>query len=371
MDSVFVSSCRLSAAVMKDVIHSFHQADEEKNNGVLKHIGLGQDTFTVFSKHSSMQANSSRTLWMIGSFEHEIKEIVLSRFEHVGTAAFHDIQGAFFCIIVDTVNHTFFAARDRHSLAPFYYGQTANGHYLFSTSIFALHHAVRHVYTFPPGHVFARRIGWRSFSPAGDSTVSKLSHEDTVVLLFGDEASYKLVVSCPADKRQTCWAGLISSENNKTVQQAARTLDSQHYTYVYNTAELITSIPNIIYAVEGWNRELIRQAVPYYFALKKAAEVAGTAAVALTDSAMGRIVQKIGASFSLSVKTPFLHGHASPVLLNQSEASILRAHANNVIGEKEFKQIQQQTTCLIRSKEEAWYYQLYHEYMPSNVPDCL
>ncbi len=81
-------------------------------------------------------------------------EILLPLYREYGTDMFRMLDAEFACVIYDSEEHGFVAARDPIGIRPLYYGRSDDGSFVFASEPKNLVKICKKIMPFPPGHYF-------------------------------------------------------------------------------------------------------------------------------------------------------------------------------------------------------------------------
>jgi asparagine synthase (glutamine-hydrolysing) len=74
------------------------------------------------------------------------------------------------------------------------------------------------------------------------------------------------------DELHTFSVGLAGSRDIIAARRVAAHIGSIHHEYLMTSAEVVEKLPEIIHALESWDQDLVRSAIPTYFCSRLAAE---------------------------------------------------------------------------------------------------
>ena len=221
-------------------------------------------------------------------------EVVLRLFEREGAETVRRLDGMFAFVIQDGAQ--VFAARDPVGIKPLYYGRRGAG-YAFASEIKALIGRADDIREFPPATLFHSATGFRSYysvpaaAPATDDRIESLVAELRAALkravgkwlvsdvpvgafLSGglDSSLIAALARRHAGPLHTFSVGAAGSRDLEAARQVARHIDSTHHELTFTAADVAQALPAIIYHLESDDPDLMRSAIPCYFAAKLASE---------------------------------------------------------------------------------------------------
>jgi len=188
-----------------------------------------------------------------------------------------------------------FAARDPLGIKPLYYVEK-EGSFRFASEIKALRRWAPDVREFPPGVWFRTDTGFHPFhrleppAPERESTetwqrllrhrleeaVEKRLMSDVPVGTFLSGGLDSSIITALArqhvDKLHTVPVGTEESPDLQAARQVSRYLGTIHHEYVFGRQDVIDSLAKIVYHLESFDVDLVRSAIPCYFASRIASE---------------------------------------------------------------------------------------------------
>jgi asparagine synthase (glutamine-hydrolysing) len=185
--------------------------------------------------------------------------------------------------------------RDPIGIKPLYTGRH-QGNLVFSSELRALPTGTTDVEPFPPGTVWSSRAGRHRYyeipEPAPvdgeladhadrvhdalETAVVRQLMSDVPVGAFlsgGLDSSAIVALLRPyVDELHTFSVGLAGSPDLAAARLVAEHLDTTHHEYVLEPREIRDTLPEIVAALESFDQDLVRSAVPTYFTARLAAE---------------------------------------------------------------------------------------------------
>ena len=220
-------------------------------------------------------------------------EAALALYAERGTACAADLDGMFAFAVAD--GDDLFVARDPIGIKPLYLGHR-NGDVLFASEIKALVGLAADVTEFPPGSWFHSRIGTRAYYELPDRTPVNRTAEEHVALVretLEQSVTKRLMSDVPVgaflsggldssiiaalvrphlDKLHTFSVGTEGSRDLEAARTVARHLDTIHHEYVLKPEEIAANLPEILFRLESFDQDLVRSAIPCYFAARLASQ---------------------------------------------------------------------------------------------------
>jgi asparagine synthase (glutamine-hydrolysing) len=185
--------------------------------------------------------------------------------------------------------------RDPIGIKPLYTGRH-RGRLVFSSELRAFPAGTVDVAPLPPGTVWSSLTGEHRYYEVPDPVPRRgdladharrvrVALEEAVVghlmsdvdvgafLSGGLDSSAIVALARPhVDKLHTFSVGLAGSPDLEAARLVARHLDTTHHEYVLEPSEIRAALPRIIGALESYDQDLVRSAVPTYFTSRLAAE---------------------------------------------------------------------------------------------------
>ncbi len=184
--------------------------------------------------------------------------------------------------------------RDALGLRPLYYGWNSQKTLVFASEVKALLEATRDIQLLPPGHVLEKGQLTRDFElakePPCDDPPDKLASElrsrltDAVQRRIGNgdvgawlsgglDSSVIAALARPCVSRLHTFAvGLPGASDLENARTAAIFIHSEHHELVVTLAELIASLPEVIYHLESFDALLVRSSLTNYLVAKSTAD---------------------------------------------------------------------------------------------------
>jgi len=225
-------------------------------------------------------------------------EAVLHLFEDCGAETPAALKGMFAFAICD--DERLFLARDPIGIKPLYYGRWTDGDgtpiLVFASEMAPLADWVEDLHEFPPGHYFDSRVGFVRYyevptAPPVERPVEQhvalvrrgveeavASHlmSDVPVGAFLSGGLDSSVIAAIARRHlaelHTFSVGVADSRDIEAARQVAAHIGSIHHEYLMTAAEVVDKLPEIIHALESFDQDLVRSAIPTYFCSRLAAE---------------------------------------------------------------------------------------------------
>ena len=220
-------------------------------------------------------------------------ESALHLYREVGVDSAKQLDGMFAFAIAD--GEELYLARDPLGIKPLYYGQRDQG-LVFASELKALVGHAEDVREFPPGTWFHSRHGFQRYyevpdgSPMPDSLTEHLrivrfALEQAVVkrlmsdvpvgaVLSGglDSSLIAAIARLHLDELHTFSVGIEGSRDIAAARFVARHLDTVHHEYIFTPEEALAALPEVIFHLESFDQDLVRSAIPCYFASRLASE---------------------------------------------------------------------------------------------------
>lgn len=225
-------------------------------------------------------------------------EAVLHLFEERGVDTPAALKGMFAFAICDT-DHLFLA-RDPIGIKPLYYGRGIDSSgapvLAFASEMRPLAEWVQELHEFPAGTYFDSRVGFVPYYRVPTAPTVQRTDEEHVALVrkgLEDAVASHLMSDVPVgaflsggldssviaalarehvDELHTFSVGLAGSRDIAAARRVAAHIGSVHHEYLLTSAEVVDKLPQIIHALESFDQDLVRSAIPTYFCSRLAAE---------------------------------------------------------------------------------------------------
>ena len=221
-------------------------------------------------------------------------ESVIHLFEDLGQGTVKRLDGMFAFAIAD--RDRLYLARDPIGIKPLYVGKRGDS-LVFASELKALAGVATDVEEFPAGNWFDSETGFHEYytvperkpdrrPPAEDRqktlrrtlerAVSKRLMSDVPLGAFLSGGLDSSIIAAMGmrqlGKLNTFSVGLAGSPDIEAAREVARHIGSTHHEYVYTPEEVAEKLPEIVFALESFDQDLIRSAVPCYFTSRLAAQ---------------------------------------------------------------------------------------------------
>src|SRR3954454_15479 len=225
-------------------------------------------------------------------------EAVLHLFEERGAATPAGLGGMFAFAIAD--GDHLFLARDPLGIKPLYHGRGRDGTgrpvTVFASEMKALADWVDELDEFPPGTWYDSRVGFKRYYKVPDGPPVERSVEDHVAavregleravashlmsdvpvgaFLSGglDSSVLAAIARRHVDELHTFSVGIAGSRDLAAARRVADHIGSVHHEHVITDDEVVAALPDIVAALESFDQDLVRSAIPTYFCARLAAE---------------------------------------------------------------------------------------------------
>ncbi|MBR5347846.1 MAG: asparagine synthase B [Lachnospiraceae bacterium] len=221
-------------------------------------------------------------------------EILPALYKEYGTDMFAMLDAEFALILYDVKTGEYIAARDPIGIRPLYYGQTADGTYVFASEPQNLLEMVDRVMPFPPGHYFkdGKFIQYRDMSHVtkkhgGDiDTVCKEIHDRLIAGVkkrLDSDASVGFLLSGGLDSSLVCgiaaqmsdkpletWAiGMdIDAIDLKYAKEVADYIHSDHHEVIISKDDVLNALETVIKLLATYDITTIRASMGMYLVCK-------------------------------------------------------------------------------------------------------
>jgi asparagine synthase (glutamine-hydrolysing) len=221
-------------------------------------------------------------------------EAILHLYEDDALDVVDKLDGMYAFAVAD--GRHLFLARDPIGIKPLYYGEQ-DGKYLFASELKALAGVCRDIQEFPPGSLYhSGHGGLQTFytvpqvAPKEASvqtylkeirrtlehTVTKRLMSDVPLGAFLSGGLDSSLIAALArrhmDELHTFSVGLEGSRDLEAARIVAQHLDTIHHEYILTPAEILSTLPQIIYYLESYDQDLVRSGIPCYFTARLASE---------------------------------------------------------------------------------------------------
>lgn len=225
-------------------------------------------------------------------------EAVLHLYEECGVDTPAALKGMFAFAICGE-DHLFLA-RDPIGIKPLYYGSWTDPRgttmMAFGSEMKPLAEWVDDLHEFPPGHYFDSRVGFvRYYEVPTTPPVARSTEEHVALVRRGVEEAVvsHLMSDVPVgaflsggldssiiaaiarqhlDELHTFSVGVEGASDLAAARRVAAHIGTIHHEHVMTSAEVIEKLPEIINALESFDQDLVRSAIPTYFCSRLAAE---------------------------------------------------------------------------------------------------
>lgn len=224
---------------------------------------------------------------------HSDSESVLHLYGLEGPNAAAQLDGMFAVAIADSDG--LYLARDPLGIKPLYYAR--DGEQLaFASELKALADSGGEIREFPPGTWYHTSRGFQQYyvvprhAPEQRSVadwqravretleraVQKRLMADVPVGAFLSGGLDSSIIVALArqhlDELHTFSVGIEGSRDLEAARVVAEHLDTNHHEYALTIDEIVAKLPEIIYALESFDQDLVRSGIPCYFTSRLAAE---------------------------------------------------------------------------------------------------
>ncbi len=209
-----------------------------------------------------------------------------------------ELDAEFVCVIYDSVQKKYFAARDPIGIRPMFYGYTEAGDICFASEMKALHKSCEEVKPFPPGHVYdgEKFVCYRDISKVDEVVddeleevfsnlntlltkgVEKRMEADVPVgFLCSGGLDSSLICAIAArltDKPIKTFAVGIedSAIDTKYAKKVADYLGADHTEVLFKKQDIFDTLVDLIYRIETWDITTIRASMGMFLVCKYISE---------------------------------------------------------------------------------------------------
>jgi len=231
-------------------------------------------------------------------------EVILALYQEKGAAFVDELNGIFGFAIYDTLEDTYFIARDHMGIIPLYMGWDADGTFYVASELKALEGVCTKIELFPPGHYYLSSDeapvqwytrDWMEYDAVKENTTSIDELHDALsaavrrqlmsdvpygVLLSGGldssvtSALAKLYAAkrVESDDEQAAWwpqlhsfaVGLEGSPDLAAAQKVADHIGTVHHEIKFTIQEGLDAIRDVVYHLETYDITTIRASTPMY-----------------------------------------------------------------------------------------------------------
>jgi asparagine synthase (glutamine-hydrolysing) len=231
-------------------------------------------------------------------------EVILALYQEKGAAFMDELNGIFGFAIYDTLEDTYFIARDHMGIIPLYMGWDADGTFYVASELKALEGVCTKIELFPPGHYYLSSDeapvqwytrDWMEYDAVKENTTSIDDLHDALsaavrrqlmsdvpygVLLSGGldssvtSALAKLYAAkrVESDDEQAAWwpqlhsfaVGLEGSPDLAAAQKVADHIGTVHHEIKFTIQEGLDAIRDVVYHLETYDITTIRASTPMY-----------------------------------------------------------------------------------------------------------
>ena len=225
-------------------------------------------------------------------------EAILHLFEDCGVETPGMLEGMFAFAICD--EDRLFLARDPIGIKPLYWGRGVDGGgrpvLAFASEMAPLAEWVDELHEIPPGTWFDSRTGFVPYYQVPSGPPVERSVDEHVALVRQDleraVASHLMsdvpvgaflsggldssVIAAIArrhvDELHTFAVGLEGSRDIEAARRVSAHLGTIHHEYLMTPSEVVEKLPEIVHALESFDQDLVRSAIPTWFCSRLAAE---------------------------------------------------------------------------------------------------
>jgi asparagine synthase (glutamine-hydrolysing) len=220
-------------------------------------------------------------------------EVIIHLYEDFGPDAASELEGMFAVAVADGAH--LFAARDPIGIKPLYYADLGD-RFIIASEMKALRRWPRAIREFPPGTWYRSDIGFRRYHRPCRPDTDRMSIEAWRRKLrrrLEESVARRLMSDVPVgtflsggldsslitallrehvEELHTVAVGFANSPDLDAARRVARHLGTVHHEYLLSRDEVTEKLPEIIYHLESFDVDLVRSAIPCYFAARTAAE---------------------------------------------------------------------------------------------------
>jgi asparagine synthase (glutamine-hydrolysing) len=224
---------------------------------------------------------------------HSDSESILHSIAREGPEAVAKLDGMF-AFVMEHAGRLI-AARDPIGIKPLYMARQ-EGAVAFASEIKAFDGFAADIEEFPAGHVFDDRAGLRPYYTVPDRGPDNWRLDDALVALrdtleravvkrlrsdvpFGallsgglDSSIIAALARRHVEDLQTFAVGLAGSADLIAARRVAEYLGTRHHEMVITPDQVRAALPDILYHLESFDKDLVRSAVPCYFVSRFAAQ---------------------------------------------------------------------------------------------------
>jgi asparagine synthase (glutamine-hydrolysing) len=224
-------------------------------------------------------------------------EAILHLFEERGPDTPAALGGMFAFAICD--DEHLFLARDPIGIKPLYYGRGVDSAGVrvtaFASEMKPLADWVDELHEFPAGNWFDSRVGFVPYYRVPTESPVPRAMEDHIALVrraLEDAVASHMMSDVPVgaflsggldssvlaaiarkhvEELHTFSVGVEGSRDIEAARRVAAHIGSVHHEYLMTPAEVASKLPEIIHALESFDQDLVRSAIPTYFCSRLAA----------------------------------------------------------------------------------------------------
>ncbi|UCD69782.1 MAG: asparagine synthase B [Betaproteobacteria bacterium] len=223
-------------------------------------------------------------------------ETILHLFEEQGLATPRLLDGMFAFAIA--TGKRLFLARDYIGIKPLYYARPENSDepMYFASELKALAPLGMRVQEFPPGTCYDSETGFHTYYVVPDRPAMDLAFTQHVrrvreaveaavqkrllsdvplgAFLSGglDSSIIAAIAAQHMPKLHTFSVGIEGSRDLEAARCVSRHIGSTHHEYVYSANEVVEALPEIVYYLESFDKDLVRSAIPTWFCARLASQ---------------------------------------------------------------------------------------------------